>query len=453
MKSRSLLLLILFSMLFVACSRQVRIRLQRKPQEKKFLFESCYSEDCPSFVGAMVRELDSSLSFCSVSLISSSRILTNFHCLPKDIAKAGSDCGGRIRFVFPETKDHSDANFRCKRVLSVASNHNNEPSSPDWAILELDGVSSRKPVTFRRDAIKPHESVTMYKVDFDTGKSVIRGRIVRTDCLANSSHLLTTDFIGSISALFNVGNCHPFLEEGNSGTAVLDHKREFVGLLSFIQNHPSSSMRKSRYGGGTHGACIPLDGYRPPEECEYDGDRYRFLGDRYAQWYRQQLHLDTDEVAEKVHQENIEKMNSSSVLRFSEMPYRLSEDSFQLYLSEEDPMKTSHRNSLHQMVPFYFPSFPECVDQEGEDSFTFLLSIRGGEILNKDRKDSIWNRGLENYPIRLKNGVEQQMIHFERDDDIYWITLEDSPKNTFPLSDLLGLEETDSLRFQIPVCE
>ena len=85
-----------------------------------------------------------------------------------------------------------------------------------------------------------------------------------------------------------------------------------------------------------------------------------------------------------MHEENIGKMTFSSVLRFSETPYRLSEDSLQFYLSEEDPMKISHRNSIHQMVPFYFPSFPECVDQEGEESFTFLLSIRGGEILDRE---------------------------------------------------------------------
>ena len=249
MKSRSLLLFILFSMLSAACSRKVLIRLERRPQKEEFSFDvSCSSKDCPSFVGGMFRKLNSGQSFCSVSLISPSQILTNAHCIPEDIAKAGSDCEGRIRVAFPKTKDHPSESFHCKRILSVASDYNkNEPDSPDWAVLELDGVSSRKPVAFRRDEIEPHEPVTMYKVDFDSvGRSAIRGRIIKTDCLANSSHLLTDDFIGPISALFSVGNCDPFLKVGNSGSAVLDRKEDLLEffLLFGLFLHPHPPTRK-----------------------------------------------------------------------------------------------------------------------------------------------------------------------------------------------------------------
>ena len=452
MKSRSLLLFILFSMLFVACdqkNQQNDTISQRKLQKKKFSFDSCYYKNCPSFVGGLLYESGSSLKGCSASLIGPSQVLTNAHCIPEDIAEAGSDCDGRVRVVFPKTKDHPSESFHCERILSIASDYNkNEPDSPDWAVLELDGVSSRKPVAFRRDGIEPKEPVTIYKVDFNTDKSMMRGRIVKTNCLANSGHLLSTNFIGPISALFNVNNCNPALEQGNSGSAVLDRQGRLVGLFSFIHYFPPFTV-EGKYGGGTHGACIPLDGYHPPQECEFDENEYEFLALRYAQWYRQQLHPNADGVAERVHKENTSKMTFSSVLRFPQTPYRLSEDDMRFYFNEEDPMKTSHRYFLHQMLPFTFPSFPECVGQEGGDSFTFLLSVRG--VKDLDQNDLLYG-GWDN-PIQLKNEVGKQLIRFEREDDIYWVTLADSSENTFPMSDLLGLEEIDALHFQVPVCE
>ena len=60
------------------------------------------------------------------------------------------------------------------------------------------------------------------------------------------------------------------------------------------------------------------------------------------------------------------------------------------------------------------------------------------------------NGGL---PYSVKKRGRKTNDRFEREDDIYWITLADSSENTFPLSDILGLEQADALRFQVPVCE
>ena len=449
MKFRSFLLFILFSMLFVGCeqqNQQTDIRLQKivnllselgisfhQESQKRHLSGkivnsflksdiNCPSEDCPPFVGGLFMKKDEKPDalpeFCSATLIGSSRVLTNAHCIPGDIAKAGSDCGGRVRVVFPQTKDHTRESFHCKRILGVASDFDpNQSGSPDWAVLELNGVSPRKPVVFRRDGIAPKEPVTIYKVDFDSDESMVRGQVVRANCLANN-HLESHSFIGPISALFGVSNCNPSLKEGNSGSILLDHKRRLVGLLSFVDLF-SPIVSEGRRGGGTHGACIPLDEYHPPEECEFDKDKYSVLSVMYNLW--SQLLWDA-EFAQKAHKENTEKISS---LRFSQTLYKWQEDDVRIDFKKEEPMKASHRYFLHQLLPLIFPSFPECVKQKAENSFTFLLHVYKGE----------------------------QMIHFERQGDIYWVTLADSTENTFPMSDFFVLEETNVLRFQIPVCK
>ena len=483
---QSFLLFILFSVLFVAHKEQnqqiapkkeaVQTKenknLDQKIDTREQLEEnrnldwwsvwklsiSCSSEDCPSFVGGLFikkdEKSDARPGLCSTSLISPSRVLTNAHCIPVDIAKAGSDCEGRIRMVFPKTKDHPSESFHCKRILSIADydhNHNNKNFAqlqPDWAVLELDGISSRKPVIFRRDGIDFMEPVTIYKVnpyrnDYDpNNKSSRYGQIVRTDCLANAyDNPLRSYFIGPVSALFNVNHCNRSVKTGNSGSAVLDRQGKLIGIVS--------NSHGSRWGAGTHGACIPLDEYYPPQECEYDEYKYKPLAFWYA-YYLQGWVSDDVILIEKTHEENY-RNSSSSVLRFSQTPYKLSKDDIRIDFTEEELMKATHRYFLHQVVPLVFPSFPECVDQEAGNSFNFLLSVRGSEVLDQSNF-SYW--GLTDYSVQLKNKVEKQMIRFEREDDIYWATLADSPKNTFPLSDILGLRKIDdALRFQIPICE
>ena len=355
-----------------------------------------------------------------------------------DIAKAGSDCGDRIRVAFPKTKDHPSESFHCKRILSIGDYDRNDKGMiepGDWAVFELDGSTSRKPVAFRRGGIDLMEPVNIYKMNplnADHNKGNINVEIVRTDCLANSyNYSLPPFFIGPISALFNLDNCYPVLGRGNSGSAVLDLQGRLVGLLSFVIYDLSSTSKKSKYGAGTHGACIPLDEYHPPHECEYDKDKYFQLAFWYAfslqkwspdaKWIPDENSFpDLLNSIVEAHEENY-RNSFSSVLRFSQTPRALSKDDIQIDLALSSDVK----QFLSGMLTLAFPSFPECVEPGEGDSFTFLLSIMGRE---------------------------KQLIRFKRQNDIYWATLTDSSENTFDMYLLLGTEK-NKFHFLVSICE
>ena len=56
------------------------------------------------------------LGVCSGTLYNNKYIITNSHCIPKEIAKAGADCSDQLKVLFPTTKYYNSESAKCKNI-------------------------------------------------------------------------------------------------------------------------------------------------------------------------------------------------------------------------------------------------------------------------------------------------------------------------------------------------
>ena len=419
---------------------------------------SCPTGDCPSFVGGLYslshdKSKGYTIGACSLSLIVSDRVLTNAHCIPENISRVGESCLGSIRIVFPKTDKEPLETFGCEKILNKASVLKN-PDNPDWVILKLDKPSVREPVTFDFGGIGYMEPVTLYKVDFDIETfSSSRGTIVRTSCLANTNNMLSTEFLGPVSPLFNVSDCDKKLVIGNSGSAVLNKDGNFIGLFSFIspdKNRLPLKLKKKKniVGGGTNGVCIPFENHRIPERCEFDEEEHKSLAIRYAYWLRMKQDDKAHNVAAEIHKRNT--VLHSSSLKFSlNSGEKLMELSFDL----EEPMALLKSDFINQAFPFLAPSFPECVYNWMGSSFPVVLETRIPDYFDEKRLFGLKNKS--DYSIKVEGRIWEQTFLFERQKkpggDLYKVKMVEMENS--PLADLLLLKPHHDFHFFLPICK
>ena len=109
----------------------------------------CESGDCPQAIGGLYtyagQDESYSVGSCSLTLISSNTVITNRHCLPEDIEKAGSSCFNRIRIILPQAEGFPTETYECDKVVA-ASLHYPQTAAPDWSVLKFKGQTKRKPI-------------------------------------------------------------------------------------------------------------------------------------------------------------------------------------------------------------------------------------------------------------------------------------------------------------------
>lgn len=251
----------------------------------------CNSQDCPENVGGLYTfttksETSYNVGSCSLTLIDSNRVITNRHCLPDDIETSGSLCKKRIKILFPQNKDFSFESYDCKQVVK-ASVHYPNVGGPDWAVIEFEGSTKRKPIKKKLSGIALNQDVLLYPVYFDLNASgYSRGTIRQVVCKANSNFYFSDDFISPWSALFNIAYCNRQMITGNSGTGLQNFNGELIGVYAFgMKDNVLAEYKKDyprlqdNFGGGTNLFCIPFINKNVSSHCSYDyqSDTYRDL--------------------------------------------------------------------------------------------------------------------------------------------------------------------------------
>lgn len=231
----------------------------------------CSNGSCPSFVGGLFfvdvdpkNEKGWGVGGCSLTLIGPDLVLTNGHCVPREIRSAGAGCGQSIKFSFPDSRGNAAEKIDCSHVVSISHDPNDtEKTKIDYAILRMSRSTTRTPVESSYNGVQNNQSVILYKVNFFMNEDdVNQGEIVRTQCTANSNHADATQHTGVYGPIINIDSCDDRLRLGNSGVGVLDSNNSLIGVFSWVYKNSSIGV-----GGGTNLICVPINGRSTPSEC------------------------------------------------------------------------------------------------------------------------------------------------------------------------------------------
>ena len=452
-------------------NRPKKERLKNLKDLREMMLKStilCKQGDCPSFVGGLFsikNEDKPDMSMCSASLIASDQILTNSHCMHGNSLEE-QECQARI--IFPKTDKYPLEVFECVQILNQPPRPK-KPESPDWAIIKLDRTSERPPLVFNTEGLKSMEAVTLYKIDFKFDNSFFVGNVVKTHCLSNTNHILSIHSVGHQSPLFDISHCDQNFLPGNSGSAVLDKKGEMKGLFSFAPLNPDSSnlwdriinsnintnvmfrpplVEKQNFGGGTNAGCISLRNEEIPDRCEFDLSVNRDLGILHAYLSRQREDPKAPSLAEKIHQMNQENYD---LIRFERIDPDTDLSDF-ISFNTLPPMPILKSDHINEALPFIMPSFPDCIDDGAESSFTARLGVRVPDFFDKNLVFGSFT--IEDYSLTVENKIKWDSFLFERNEEegTYKMTVA-GDSATSPFIQSLGLEDGHNFQLIAPFCE
>ena len=286
--------------------------------------------------------------------------------------------------------------------------------------------------------------------------------MVKTSCLSNTHHFLSLQSVGPQSPLFNISDCDQKIIPGNSGVAVLDKEGKMKGLFSFflfkreddqslqslLEKYLSDKIKdmKENVGGGTNALCISAESKEIPDRCDFDPHVNRRLGILHGYLSRQKKDPNVEALGSEIHQMNMENYD---FIRFERIDPN--EDlSDYISFNVHPPMEILKSYHLNKAFAFILPSFPECIDDSAENSFTARLGLRTPSFFEKHFVFASLN---ENHSSTIENKIEWESFLFERDEKewIYKMTVAGETESLF--TQILGLEYGHNFQLIVPFCE
>lgn len=242
-------------------------------------------QHCPSWVVGLSSPTaaeSSESTVCSGSLVAPNLVLTNWHCLPKDLRVQGASCRDRIFFSFPKTTHWPEESSDCESVLSVAEvSAQKSTLHLDFAFLRLGKSLKRWPVPLSTAGISDLSEISIYKVDPIKSESGTLGVVRRTECKAVQRNLDNPYFLEDQSPLISLFGCET--KNGNSGSGLVGSDGSLRGVVSSIKQFSFPLDLQKKYGvntkelqtsQGTNLACIafPSELQRGPlpSSCNID---------------------------------------------------------------------------------------------------------------------------------------------------------------------------------------
>jgi hypothetical protein len=167
------------------------------------------------------------LATCSGSLYKGKYIITNSHCIPHEISKAGASCANQIKALFPKTKSFNGEKVNCKRIVQV---YTPSKDGPDLAVIELDHVIARDSVEIEKNNFIENSNTTAFTMNPDVD-NIYSGTITKKYCnlSTDNSFFMSVD-TSAPQALISGDACEVI--HGNSGTALLDQNGKMIGAIN-----------------------------------------------------------------------------------------------------------------------------------------------------------------------------------------------------------------------------
>ncbi len=374
----------------------------------------CEGGDCPPAIGGLMI-YDTSQMYknyydvgaCSGTLIDSNKVLTNAHCVPKDISFSGANCFDRIKFNFPATKDHAYERLECGRVISISTLRGSDGAQVDWAVIETKNPSLRPPAEISPTRVGAFDEMKIFKINYDFKTfDKQKGKVVATTCKANTPHLLSRQFIGPVSPIINVSDCDDNIIKGNSGSGIFDQNMQLKAVLSFgyIIDDSDYMIERSLYpnlkgniGGGTSLVCVRefLDEpQRLSPLCQYQRQAYNENAKAYTDLLFKMYHPDYEKNGEEVLTWN--RASLPELIKYHDVEPALEETVLQDVAAQDqtlispiinyplDPTVAVNSSAVSSMNDFLINAYrdslmvelPKCISADAPALFKARLAFR-----------------------------------------------------------------------------
>lgn len=241
------------------------------------------SGQCHEAVALLAVATEDNTYGCNGFLVAPDLMITNSHCVPKELQASGSNCSNRMWAFFPKVDMTPATVVGCSAVQNVLlSRFGNDP---DYALIKLDRPVDRRSLKISRDGATANNP-TLFRVRTIKENNVLIGELGRGTCEV-ALNTIPTPFADSIqSPVLSLGTCE--LKPGDSGSPLLNSQGEVWGLVqSFFPKDweivaPLNEQRfpalNKRIGLATNLACIntPFADARPlPEACDVDFSEFQ----------------------------------------------------------------------------------------------------------------------------------------------------------------------------------
>lgn len=270
-------------------SRRISVEAQNLSHAQELALQSKVScvgpGQCHEAVAMLAVATDEETFGCNGFLIASDLMITNSHCVPKELQNKGSSCTGRMWALFPQIDMAPAEIVGCSSVQDIiVSRFGNDL---DYALIKLDRPINRRLLAISRQGATDSPS-TLHRVRTTKENGVLVGRLGRATCDVALNTIPTPFAASESSPVVSLGTCD--LSPGDSGSPLLNDRGEVWGLVqSFFPRewHHISSLNNQRFpalnkriGLATNLACVSTpfsDGKALPEACAVDYSKFQSI--------------------------------------------------------------------------------------------------------------------------------------------------------------------------------
>ncbi len=186
---------------------------------------------CPGYAAKLAfwYEADATkyyLGVCSGTLYQNRYIITNSHCIPPEIKRAGALCSDQIRVLFPNTNQYISQNARCSRVIQA---YQQDQGQPDIAVIELDKNVYREEIRISKNSFVENSKVYAYTMNPSSYDKTV-GTITQKKCTLTTDNAFFMSTSQSSNGAVLYGNdCNVI--SGNSGSGLFNERGEYLGAV------------------------------------------------------------------------------------------------------------------------------------------------------------------------------------------------------------------------------